>query len=74
MPESLKRHTVVGVWLALLVVAAGAGALSGVSITIGATALWLIACVVPPTVVLLVWGGAPPPAVAEILHTVDRRD
>jgi hypothetical protein len=73
MPESLKRHTVIGVWLALLVVAAGAGALSGVSVTIGATALWLLACVVPPAVVLLVW-GAPPPTVAEILHTVERHD
>jgi hypothetical protein len=74
MPNSLKRHTVIGVWLALLVVAAGAGALSGVSITIGATALWLVACVVPPAVILLVWSGAPPPTVAEILHTVDRRE
>ena len=74
MPKSLKRHTVIGIWLALLVLTAGAGAMSGVSITIGGAALWLVACVVPPAVVLLVWGGALPPTVAEILHSVDRRE
>ncbi|HEY3243920.1 MAG TPA: hypothetical protein VGM03_11270 [Phycisphaerae bacterium] len=44
------------------------------SITIGISAFWLVACVVPPAVMLMVWRGAPPPTVAEILHAVDRRD
>ena len=74
MLRSINRRTVIGVWLAVLLAAAGAGALSGVSITIGISALWLVACVVPPAVMLMVWRGAPPPTVAEILQAVDRRD
>ena len=74
MLRSINRRTVIGVWLSVLLAAAGAGALSGVSITIGINALWLVACVVPPAVMLMVWRGAPPPTMAEILHAVDRRD
>ena len=74
MSRSINRRTVIGVWLAVLVAVAGAGALSGMSITIGTSVLWLFACVVPPAVMLMVWRGAPPPTVAEILHAVDRRD
>jgi hypothetical protein len=74
MFESIERQTAIAVWLAALVTIAGIGALSGVSITVGASMLWLAACVVPPAVTLMVWRGAPPPTVAEILHSVDRRD
>jgi hypothetical protein len=74
MSRSINRRTVIGVWFAVLVAVAGAGALSGVSITIGISALWFVACVVPPAVMLMVWRGAPPPTVAEILHAVNRRD
>ena len=72
--EPYTAVTVIGVWFAVLVVVAGAGARSGVSITIGISALWFVACVVPPAVMLMVWRGAPPPTVAEILHAVDQRD
>jgi hypothetical protein len=74
MSRSINRRAVIGVWFAVLVAVAGAGALSGVSITTGISALWFVACVVPPAVVLMVWRGTPPPTVAEILHAVDRRD
>ena len=74
MSGSINRRTVVGVWLAVLVVVAGVGALSGVSITIGISALWVFACVVPSAVMLMIWRGAPAPTVAEVLHAVDRRD
>ena len=74
MSSSINRRTVIGVWLAVLMAVAGAGALSGVSITIGTSAFWFVACVVPPVVMLMVWRGAPSPTVAEILHAVDRRD
>ncbi len=74
MARSINRRTVIAVWFAVLVAVAGAGGLSGVSITIGISALWLVACVVPPAVMLMVWRGAPPPTVAEILHAADRRD
>ena len=49
-----KRRTAIGVWIAVLVAVTGAGALSGVSITIGTIALWFV-CVVPPVVMLMVW-------------------
>ena len=71
---SINRRTVISVWLVVLVAAAGVAALSGVSITFSISALWFVACVVPPVVMLMVWRGAPPPTVAEILHAVDRRD
>ena len=74
MSRSINRHTVIGVWFAILVAVAGAGALSGVSITIGISALWFIACVVSPAVMLMVWRGAPPPTMQELLYAVDRRD
>jgi hypothetical protein len=70
----MTRGTVIGAWFTVLVAVAIAGALSGVSITMATSALWFVACVVPPAVMLMVWRGAPPPTVAEILHTVDRRD
>ena len=74
MFRATNRRILVGAWVAVLVAVAGAGALSGVSITIGISALWFAACVVPPAVMLMVWRGAPPPTMAEILYSVDRRD
>jgi hypothetical protein len=74
MFESIERHTAIAIWIAALVAIAGVGAWSGVSITVGASMLWLAACVVPPAVTLVVWRGAPPPTVAEILYSVDRPD
>jgi len=73
MFESLERNTAIAAWVAALVAIAAAGALSGASITLGAGIIWLVACVVPSAVTLAVWRGAPPPTVAEVLHTVDRR-
>jgi len=72
--RTINRFTIIGTWLAILTAVAVAAALSGLSITAGASALWLAVCVVPPTVMLMVWRGAPPATVAEILHAVDRRD
>jgi len=74
MWKSLDRRTVIGVWFAVFLALAGAAVLSGVSITVGTSALWLLACVVPSAVLLMVWRGAPPATVAEIIHAVDRRD
>ena len=36
--------------------------------------LWLAVVAVPTAVLAMVWRGAPPPTVAEILHTAERRD
>jgi len=74
MFSSITRGTVVGLWLAALVVLAAVGIFAGVAITLDNGALWLLACLAPPSVMLMVWRGAPPPTVAEILYAADRRD
>jgi hypothetical protein len=72
MSTAPNRDTIIGVWFAVLASVAGAGAVGGVSITMGTRALLLVACFVPPAIMLMVWRGAPPPTVAELLHAVDR--
>ncbi len=74
MFRSITRSTVIGLWLAALVVMAAVGVFSGVPLTLDNGALWLLACLAPPTVMLMVWRGAPPPTVAEILYAADKRD
>ena len=74
MFRSTNLRIAIGAWFALLVAIAAIGALAGASITLENSALWLLAGIVPPAVMLMVWRGAPPATVAEILHTVDRRD
>jgi hypothetical protein len=74
MFRSPNLRIAIGVWFALLVAVAVVGALAGASFTLANSALWFLAAIVPPAVMLMVWRGAPPATVAEILHTVDRRD
>ena len=74
MSGSLNRRAVIGVWFGVLAAVAGAGALSGGSITLGTGALWLFACVAPPAVMLMVWRGASSPTVAQVRYTVDRQN
>ena len=74
MFHSPNLRIAIGAWFALLVAVAGIGALAGASFTLENSTLWLLAGIVPPAVMLMVWRGAPPATVAEILHTVDRRD
>ena len=73
MFSSITRGTVVGLWLAALVVLAAVGIFAGVAITLDNGALWLLACLAPPSVMLMVWRGAPPQTVAEVLHSVDHQ-
>jgi hypothetical protein len=72
MSKSPSRGTIIGVWFTVLAVVAGAGAVGGVSITMGTRALLLVACLGPPAIMLMVWRGTPPPTVAELLHAIDR--
>jgi hypothetical protein len=74
MFRSSNLGLAIGVWFAILVAVAAIGALAGAAITFENSALWFLVGVVPPAVMLMVWRGAPPATVAEILHTVDRRD
>ena len=63
MSKSPSR-AIIGVWFTVAVVA-GAGAVGGVSITMGTRALLSVACLVPPAFMLMVWRGAPLRTVAE---------
>ena len=72
MSKAPNRGAFIGVWFVVIAAVAGAGAVGGVSITMGTRALLLVACLVPPAIMLMVWRGAPPPTVAELLHAVDR--
>jgi hypothetical protein len=74
MFRSTSRRIVSSAWVVTLVAVAAVATLSGVPVTASTGALWLAACVVPPTVMLMVWRGAPPPTMAEILYAADRRD
>jgi hypothetical protein len=73
MSGSMNRRAIIGVWFGVLAAVAGAGALSGGSITLGTGALWLFACVAPPAVMLMMWRGAPPQTVAQVPYTIDRQ-
>jgi hypothetical protein len=72
MSKSPSRGTIIGVWFTVLAVVAGAGAVGGVSITMGTRALLLVACLVPPAIMLMVWRGAPPLTAAGLLYAIDR--
>jgi hypothetical protein len=74
MFKVINVRMVIAAWVAVLIAVAATAAVSGVPITVGISALWFAACVVPPAVMLMVWRGAPPPTMAEILYAVDRRD
>jgi hypothetical protein len=74
MFRSMTRGTFVGLWLAALVVVAAVGVFAGVALTLDNGALWLLACLAPPSIMLMVWRGAPPPTVAEILYAANQRD
>ncbi|MBZ5559428.1 MAG: hypothetical protein LAO77_19325 [Acidobacteriia bacterium] len=71
MLKNISRARIAGAWCAIVIVLGAYGVVSGAAMTVSAAALWLLACVGPPAVMLFVWRGAPPPTVAEVLHTVD---
>jgi hypothetical protein len=73
MPGTMDRRTIIGVWFGVLAAVAGAGALSGGSITLGTGALWLFACVAPPAVMLMIWRAAPPLTLVELPSTPGRQ-
>jgi hypothetical protein len=61
----------IGAWVAAIVVIGAGSVVLGAGITLGNGALWLVLCLVPPTIMLLVWRGPPPATIAELLHSVD---
>ena len=71
MLKNISRLRLIGAWCALVLVIAAGGVVMGVPMTL-ATIGWLLAIgLIPPVVMLFVWRGAPPPTVAELLHSVN---
>ena len=71
MLNNISRLRLIGAWCALVLVIAAAAVVLGLPMTL-ATIAWLIAIgLIPPVVMLFVWRGAPPPTVAELLHSVN---
>jgi len=74
MLNAMSRGTAIGVWFAIVAVAAAiTTAVLGVAVTTSTGLLLLGACFVPPAVMLMVWRGAPPVTIAEVLHDADGR-
>ena len=71
MLMNMSRTRVVGGWTAAVIVAFALSVVMGGPLTVGASQLWLLMCVVPSTVLLLLWPEASPVTVADMLHVHD---
>ncbi len=71
MLKEISHLRLIGFWFAGVAVVVGSVGAMGVSVGVSTTALLLMASLVPPAILLLVWRGAPPPTVAEILHSAE---
>jgi hypothetical protein len=72
---SPKQIRAVGIiaWLSVVTAVVLAGLLKDAPLTVSTAVFLFIACMAPLGVVRLIWRGAPPPTVAEVINTVDRR-
>jgi hypothetical protein len=73
MLKGLTRTRVIQFWLAAVAVAVAAGIALGVEVTMSTGVLLVASSLVPPAIVLFLWREAPPPTVAEVIHSADRR-
>ena len=71
MLQDLSRARLAGAWCAALLVIGAFSVAAGADVTISNLELWLVTCLVPPTVMLIAWRGAPPRTVAEVLYAVN---
>ena len=68
MLNNISRARLVAGWFAAVVVVFACSVVGGAAMTVGAGALWLFMCLVPPAVMLLVWPAAP---MAGLLYAVN---
>jgi hypothetical protein len=73
MLKTVSRAQLVFSWFAAIVVLFALSVVWGANISVGASELWLLACLAPPAVMLLVW-RAPAWTVAELLYAVNQSD
>jgi hypothetical protein len=71
MLKNISRGRAVGLWLAAVAILITALVTFDPNAAINFAPLLLTLALAPPAVMLLVWRGAPPPTVAELLHSVN---
>ena len=72
MLKDLSRARLAGGWCAVLVVIGSLGVAAGAPVSTSNFGLWLVACLVPPSVMLVTWRGAPPLTIAQVLYAANR--
>jgi hypothetical protein len=70
--NAISRVELAGAWCAAVIVLGACAIVVGVSITIANGELWLMACLLPPTVMLLVWRDAVPVPVPLLVQLANR--
>jgi hypothetical protein len=72
MLKDLSCTRLAGAWCAALVAIGSLGVAAGAPVSTSNIGLWLVACLVPPSVMLMAWRGAPPLTIAEVLYAAQR--
>ena len=72
MLRSLTRTRVIQIWFVAVGIAAAAGVVLGIAVTLSTGVLLLASCLVPPAILLFMWRDAPPTA-AEVINATERR-
>jgi hypothetical protein len=71
MMNGISRAGLAGAWCAAVIVLGACAIVAGVGITAANGELWLMACLLPPTVMLLVWRDRPPLPIPLVAHVVN---
>jgi len=72
MLKDLSRTRLAGAWCGALAAIGSLGVAAGAPVSTSNVGLWLVACLVPPSVMLVAWRGARSPTNAEVLSTAHR--
>ena len=70
---TINRSTVIQVWFAAVALVVVSAVAFGATVTIGTGVMLLAFCLVPPAIIVMLWPEGPPPTVAEVIHSTDRR-
>ena len=74
MLKNLSRERVIVAWFVVVVMAFAGALMVGATATPSTWILFVCLGLAPPALSLVIWRGAPPPTVAEILHTASARE
>lgn len=74
MLKNLSRQRVIVAWFVVVSIALAGSLVAGAAAVPSTWILLLCLCLAPPVLSLVIWRGAPPPTVAEILHTANAHE